>query len=507
MSGARRHRCCGEFTRSELARRSLAEAGNGLPSIERGDARAGRHRPLRGARSCSAAARLALSVYGASLLSPRAFVEGIAEGRREPGQGARLRLPRGRHRRALGALAGRRRQLPAAAADAAAGARRRTDVDRGPAPAVASRRRRRSTSSTARARSRSSRGSATRTPTSPTSPRATTGRSASSASTRTPAGSGACSTPSAATTTRCRASRSTARCRRASRPRGSRWRRPGAPSYDLWAPGVWGDVEDLMFESFARLGDAAEKSARRAAQRRRPGRPAGEHPARASCAAFSDEITEPGPLPRHRALLREPRRPRGDARRRAADHGRLGRRAGQLRHPRRAGRGLRQRPQARPATTLLAFQRDLEARGLDDRVVTLVWSEFGRRPEENGSAPRRTDHGAGGNAFLIGTPARGQMVGEWPGLNVLDEDDNLRSTADFRAVYCSLLEQWFGVDAAAVIPGASGLRPADADRMSRRIAVGAAAARRRSPPVPARRASRAPSRRRRGCSSPPASTA
>ena len=53
------------------------------------------------------------------------------------------------------------------------------------------------------------------------------------------------------------------------------------------------------------------------------------------------------------------------------------------------------------------------------------------------------------------------MVGEWPGLTTLDEDDNLRSTADFRAVYCSLLEQWFGVDAAAVIPGASGFaRPA-----------------------------------------------
>ena len=72
---------------------------------------------------------------------------------------------------------------------------------------------------------------------------------------------------------------------------------------------------------------------------------------------------------------------------------------------------------------LLAFQRDLEARGLDDRVITLVWSEFGRRPEENGSAG--TDHGAGGNAFLIGTGARGQMIGEWPGLQVLDEDDNL----------------------------------------------------------------------------------
>jgi uncharacterized protein (DUF1501 family) len=113
----------------------------------------------------------------------------------------------------------------------------------------------------------------------------------------------------------------------------------------------------------------------------------------------------------------------------------------------------------RTCDALLAFQRDLEARGLDDRVVTLVWSEFGRRPEENGSAG--TDHGAGGTAFLIGTAARGKMIGEWPGLASLDEDDNLRSTSDFRGVYCSLLEQWFGVDAAAVIPGASGLaRPA-----------------------------------------------
>ena len=90
-------------------------------------------------------------------------------------------------------------------------------------------------------------------------------------------------------------------------------------------------------------------------------------------------------------------------------------------------------------------------------MVTLVWSEFGRRPEENGSAG--TDHGAGGNAFLIGSRARGQMVGEWPGLETLDEDDNLRATSDFRAVYCSLLEGWFGVDAGAVIPGAVELRP------------------------------------------------
>jgi uncharacterized protein (DUF1501 family) len=101
---------------------------------------------------------------------------------------------------------------------------------------------------------------------------------------------------------------------------------------------------------------------------------------------------------------------------------------------------------------LLAFQRDLEARGLQDRVLIQVWSEFGRRPRENGGG---TDHGAAGCAFVIGSRAKGQMVGEFPGLTTLDPHSNLKSTSDFRAMYCSLLEQWMGFDAARVIPKAS----------------------------------------------------
>jgi len=52
------------------------------------------------------------------------------------------------------------------------------------------------------------------------------------------------------------------------------------------------------------------------------------------------------------------------------------------------------------ADSLLAFQRDLEARGLADRVLIHVWSEFGRRARENGSLG--TDHGAAG----VGLPDR-----------------------------------------------------------------------------------------------------
>ncbi len=110
------------------------------------------------------------------------------------------------------------------------------------------------------------------------------------------------------------------------------------------------------------------------------------------------------------------------------------------------------------ADTLASFQADLEARGIADRVLTLVWSEFGRRPEENDSG---TDHGAAGHAFVLGTRARGQMIGEFPGLDQLDVDDNLRSTSDFRGLYCGLIEQWFGLDAGAVIPSSGSFaRPA-----------------------------------------------
>lgn len=101
--------------------------------------------------------------------------------------------------------------------------------------------------------------------------------------------------------------------------------------------------------------------------------------------------------------------------------------------------------------SVLAFQRDLEARKIDDRVIIQLWSEFGRRPEENGSG---TDHGAAGVSFLIGSPLKGEMVGEFPGLSKLDENENLINTSDFRAIYAGLLGQWLQTEAGLVIPEA-----------------------------------------------------
>jgi uncharacterized protein (DUF1501 family) len=109
-----------------------------------------------------------------------------------------------------------------------------------------------------------------------------------------------------------------------------------------------------------------------------------------------------------------------------------------------------------------AFWTDLRQRGEDDRVLMLLWSEFGRRPEENGSAG--CDHGAAGTAFVIGKSVRQGMIGEFPGLKAhgtagagLDEHDNLRHTTDFRSLEAAILEQWLQTDAAGILPNIGGL--------------------------------------------------
>jgi uncharacterized protein (DUF1501 family) len=104
--------------------------------------------------------------------------------------------------------------------------------------------------------------------------------------------------------------------------------------------------------------------------------------------------------------------------------------------------------------SLYSFQRDLEARGVADRVLIYLWSEFGRRAAENGS--NGTDHGSGGIGFLIGTHASGQMIGAFPGVTGgLNSLGNLQPTADFRAIYAAILEQWLQADANQILPDVS----------------------------------------------------
>ena len=106
------------------------------------------------------------------------------------------------------------------------------------------------------------------------------------------------------------------------------------------------------------------------------------------------------------------------------------------------------------SASLTAFQRDLAAKGVADRVVTLVFTEFGRRVEENAS--KGTDHGAAGPAFLLGEPVRGGLLGRAPDLTDLEAGD-LPYGVDFRSIYTTLERDWLGLEPCTEIPGLPGL--------------------------------------------------
>ena len=74
-----------------------------------------------------------------------------------------------------------------------------------------------------------------------------------------------------------------------------------------------------------------------------------------------------------------------------------------------------------------------------DRVVTLVFSEFGRRVDENGSLG--TDHGAASCMFLLGSKVKGGLAGTYPSLEKLGDGDLVFNT-DFRSVYATVLDRW-----------------------------------------------------------------
>jgi uncharacterized protein (DUF1501 family) len=100
-----------------------------------------------------------------------------------------------------------------------------------------------------------------------------------------------------------------------------------------------------------------------------------------------------------------------------------------------------------------AFKADLAARGIEQRVATLAFSEFGRRVAENGGAG--TDHGAGGFVLASGSGVKGGLASQYPGCTSLDGNGNLKVTTDFRSVYQAVVEQWLGGDLTGVLPGGS----------------------------------------------------
>ena len=103
---------------------------------------------------------------------------------------------------------------------------------------------------------------------------------------------------------------------------------------------------------------------------------------------------------------------------------------------------------AQVGNNLRAFQEQLDRAGLSDRVLTCVFSEFGRRAAENISGG--TDHGSAYPVFLVGKAIRPGFHGDAPRLDDLD-NGNLKFTTDFRRLYAALLRDFLGVAPETVV--------------------------------------------------------
>jgi uncharacterized protein (DUF1501 family) len=105
---------------------------------------------------------------------------------------------------------------------------------------------------------------------------------------------------------------------------------------------------------------------------------------------------------------------------------------------------------------LWAFYADIRNHGLAGDTTVIVFSEFGRRISENGSAG--TDHGAAGLMMALGGSVRGGIHGTAaalsPGHPTLENNSgDVRYETDFRSVYSRLLDQWLGVNSVPILGG------------------------------------------------------
>jgi uncharacterized protein (DUF1501 family) len=98
--------------------------------------------------------------------------------------------------------------------------------------------------------------------------------------------------------------------------------------------------------------------------------------------------------------------------------------------------------------SIRSFLAELESSGEGDRVSLLIFSEFGRRLQENASAG--TDHGTAAPVFLIGRPILGGLYGPYPNLANLKDDDP-EHAIDFRRVYATVLERWLKLPAEVLL--------------------------------------------------------
>jgi uncharacterized protein (DUF1501 family) len=100
------------------------------------------------------------------------------------------------------------------------------------------------------------------------------------------------------------------------------------------------------------------------------------------------------------------------------------------------------------ADAVRGFIDDVKRLGRGDDVAVMIFTEFGRRVEENGSLG--TDHGTATPMFIVGKGVKGGLYGRPPSLTDLD-DGNLKMTTDFRRVYATMIDGWLGCSQTSTI--------------------------------------------------------
>lgn len=112
--------------------------------------------------------------------------------------------------------------------------------------------------------------------------------------------------------------------------------------------------------------------------------------------------------------------------------------------------GTQQRLLAELAEGLAALQAGLAAQGRWDDTLVMSYAEFGRRPKENGN--QGTDHGTVNSHVVLGGRVAGGFYGQAPQLAGVS-DGNLPYAVDFRQLYATVCERWWGKPAAGVLGG------------------------------------------------------
>lgn len=103
------------------------------------------------------------------------------------------------------------------------------------------------------------------------------------------------------------------------------------------------------------------------------------------------------------------------------------------------------------AQGMLALEQALVELGRWDSTLVMTYAEFGRRPRQNLSGG--TDHGTASAQFLAGGRVQGGLYGAPPALDRLDGSGNLAFAIDFREMYATVLERWWGIDSAGPLRG------------------------------------------------------